>query len=186
MTPTKLDEVAEKCLMELIRQFGGLSEWPNSQKQLVRDVIKSTILSATEELRKDNERLNQQLLGWEAQASVELPLRQQLTEAQKQIAMDTENITRMQEAGLRMEGQLEAAQKDRERLLSAAKNLSGKMKAIHNDPLYLAVWQSALSHGVNYSQGPTYEHELKALNKAILSATHPNQPTPTSEERKEG
>ena len=55
-------------------------------------------------------------------------------------------------------------------LLAAARALCKKMDAIHNDPLYQAVWACAWSHGVNYADGPTYEQEFKDLKAAVWAA----------------
>lgn len=55
-------------------------------------------------------------------------------------------------------------------LLAAARSLCEKIRLIHDDPLYRAVWICAWNHGVNYTHGPTYEHELKALEAAVKGA----------------
>lgn len=55
-------------------------------------------------------------------------------------------------------------------LLAAARSLCEKMRMIHDDPLYQSVWTCAWNHGVNYTHGPTYEHELKALEAAVKAA----------------
>lgn len=55
-------------------------------------------------------------------------------------------------------------------LMSAARALCKKMDMIHDNPLYQAVWTCAWNHGVNYTHGPTYELELKALKAAVKSA----------------
>jgi hypothetical protein len=57
-------------------------------------------------------------------------------------------------------------------LLAAARALCDKMRLIHDDPLYQAVWTCAWNHGVNYTHGPTYEHELKALEAAVKAANN--------------
>jgi hypothetical protein len=55
-------------------------------------------------------------------------------------------------------------------LLAAARSLCEKIRLIHDDPLYQSVWTCALKHGVSYRHGPTYEHELKALEAAVKAA----------------
>ncbi len=52
-----------------------------------------------------------------------------------------------------------------------ARELAEKLRAIHDDPLYQAVWASAHNHGINYANGPKYDKELEALEAALrLSA----------------
>jgi hypothetical protein len=60
-----------------------------------------------------------------------------------------------------------------ERLLNIerrAKALAAKMKMIHRNPSFRAVWLNAANHHCPY-QGPTYELELKALNSALRKRT---------------
>lgn len=48
----------------------------------------------------------------------------------------------------------------------AAKALAAKLRAIHDDPKYKAVWVTAQLHSGSYS-GPQYGKELAALEKAL-------------------
>jgi hypothetical protein len=52
-------------------------------------------------------------------------------------------------------------------LREQASALVWRMDEIHADPLYHAVWMSAGIHGIDYSDGPTYEAELGALRTAL-------------------
>lgn len=67
---------------------------------------------------------------------------------------------------------------DKERLLremrqvfDAACALDVRLKVIHADPHYIAVWQCYQNHGGDYTNGPKYVSELKALRQAIDEAT---------------
>jgi hypothetical protein len=51
------------------------------------------------------------------------------------------------------------------------------MDMIHDDPLYQSVWTCAWNHGVNYTHGPTYEHELKDLKAAVKAANDSSSAT---------
>ena len=62
-------------------------------------------------------------------------------------------------------------------LLAAARALCEKMDMIHDDPLYQSVWTCAWNHGVNYTHGPTYEHELKYLKAAVKAANDSSSAT---------
>ena len=55
-------------------------------------------------------------------------------------------------------------------LLAAARALCDKMDAIHNDPLYQAIWTCAWNHGINYEHGPKYEQELANLKATVKAA----------------
>ena len=52
-------------------------------------------------------------------------------------------------------------------LVRAAKGLVEKLDSLPDDPLYMAVWQSAYLHGIDYSKGPKYVAELERLKKAL-------------------
>lgn len=68
---------------------------------------------------------------------------------------------------------------------AAARALVARLLEIHDNPMYQAVWTCAHIHGMPY-KGPTYEHELKALQGALASPrAHPESsedgPNPPSE-----
>lgn len=56
------------------------------------------------------------------------------------------------------------------RIGGAAKALVARLESIHNDPHYMAVWESYAIHGGNYSNGPKYDKELESLKTAIDAA----------------
>jgi hypothetical protein len=57
-------------------------------------------------------------------------------------------------------------------LLAAARALCEKLRAIHDDPQYQAVWTLAYAHGDIYRDGPNYKTELEALEAEIQKAAN--------------
>ncbi len=55
-------------------------------------------------------------------------------------------------------------------LLFSAQSLCRKMRLIHEDHLFKSVWVSAQLHGIDYTNGPTYEDELAALEHYVKKA----------------
>jgi len=51
----------------------------------------------------------------------------------------------------------------------AARELADKLRAINNDPQFIAVFQLAAVHGLHYS-GPRYTQELDVLEAALRDA----------------
>ncbi len=63
------------------------------------------------------------------------------------------------------------ASREREReLVAALKTLVDRLDWTHEQPLYHAVWESAMIHGIDYSQGPQYVKELDVARTALARA----------------
>lgn len=71
-----------------------------------------------------------------------------------------------------LHSKLAAMDADANRLREASSQFITRIEAIHDDPLYRAVWESAANHGIDYSKGPKYDEELAHL-RAALTATNP-------------
>lgn len=53
-------------------------------------------------------------------------------------------------------------------LVVCADALTKKLREIHDDPRYMAVWTFWATHGMNYN-GPFYSDELASLEKVLQS-----------------
>lgn len=61
---------------------------------------------------------------------------------------------------------LERLTAERDRLKAALEGLVRKLKAVHADSRYMAVWQLYDLHGMRYT-GPQYDKELEAAEAAL-------------------
>lgn len=52
-------------------------------------------------------------------------------------------------------------------LRTAAFDLCVRLREIHDDELYKAVWTSAMIHGIDYTKGPTYVRQLENLEDLL-------------------
>lgn len=76
-----------------------------------------------------------------------------------------------------LKAQITTLEAENKGLREAAQSLVNKLNVIHANPLFQSVWFSAANHGIDYSKGPTYIHELAALTESLTT------PTPTDGEK---
>jgi hypothetical protein len=67
----------------------------------------------------------------------------------------------------------------------AAQSLVNRLREIHADERYKAVWLTAANHNCAY-RGPTYTDQLKALEKALACLPVSDKDNPRCEPEKEG
>jgi hypothetical protein len=71
---------------------------------------------------------------------------------------------------------------ENQRLRVALFDLVTKLRLIHRNPVYQAVWQSAMVHGIDYKGQPTYEAELNAAEQLLdLDPQVPSRKTTSKE-----
>jgi len=52
-------------------------------------------------------------------------------------------------------------------LVASARNLCRKLRVIHEDETYQAVWTMASMNGIDYTDDPKYDTELATLEKLL-------------------